>query len=348
MSSKPKKLIKLLFLACIAGAVIFYALRYNRGDGPEPIRTTGTVEGVETSISSKVAGKLVFVGFREGETVKKGELIAAIEDMDLSAAKRQAEDAERAAASASRNSSNDVNSALAQVSVEKADVASQKAQLARAEAQKVQSDKDLARARELFAKGIISKSDMDAAETAQVSRAADVAAAKASVDLSGAREAAAQSALRKAKGDITTLAAQAAQARSGTEFAKAKLADTKLYSPVDAVVEYRSLEPGEVVSPGMGILTLIDPKALWVRIDLEQGYVGRVKTGQKAEVTLDRMPGKTFEGEVFDIGREGEFAVERDVQRGRQDIKTFRTRIRVKDPETVLKPGMTVLVRIIE
>jgi HlyD family secretion protein len=136
------------------------------------------------------------------------------------------------------------------------------------------------------------------------------------------------------------------EAKDAVKVSRAQLDYSYIYSPVDATVEYRSHEPGEVISPGTSILTLVDLSNLWVRIDLEEGYIGQVKVGNKAEVTLERMPGKVFEGVVFDIGREGEFATERDVTRGRQDIKTFRTRIRVDNPENILKPGMTVLVKI--
>jgi multidrug resistance efflux pump len=152
--------------------------------------------------------------------------------------------------------------------------------------------------------------------------------------------------LKEAQGQVLTLEARVAEARAAVELAQARLADARILSPVDAVVEYRALEPGEVVSPGQSILTLIDPSHLWVRIDLEQSYLERVRVGEKARVALENLPGRTFSAEVMDIGREGEFAVERDVTRGRQDIKTFRTRLRLLDGDGVLKPGMTVIVTI--
>ena len=108
------------------------------------------------------------------------------------------------------------------------------------------------------------------------------------------------------------------------------------------------MEEGEVVSPGTSILTIVDPSTLWVRFDLEQRFVTKVRVGTKARVWLEHHPDMVFDGEVFDIGREGEFAVERDVTRGRQDIKTFRTRIKINDPKGILKPGMTVMVEIPE
>ena len=53
--------------------------------------------------------------------------------------------------------------------------------------------------------------------------------------------------------------------------------------------------------------------------------------GSEAPVTVEAMPGRVFKGKVYEIGRYGEFATQRDVTRGRQDIKTFRVKIKVED-----------------
>jgi hypothetical protein len=74
--------------------------------------------------------------------------------------------------------------------------------------------------------------------------------------------------------------------------------------------------------------------------------VNIIKNGQRSYIRLEGVPDRVINGTIYDIGREGEFATERDVTRGRQDIRTFRTRIKVDDPEGILKPGMSVLVEI--
>jgi HlyD family secretion protein len=344
---KPKKLILIVVLAATA-AVIYYMASYNKNNGPQPIKTTGVVEALETDISSKVNGKLTFICCREGQTVKAGELVATLENTDFEAALRQAESSLSAEQSTLSSDRDLVESARAGLKVAQSNVLNMKAQLVKADAQFAQSEKDLTREKELFTRGIVAKADLDLAETTRDSRKADVEGAKAALELSKSQVSAADASLKKAQGDLKTQGARISEARHNVELQRAYLANTRIYSPVDAVVEYRSMEPGEVVAPGTSILTLIDLKNLWVRIDLEQGYVTRVKVGQKAEIRIDRLPNKVFEGTVFDIGREGEFAVERDVTRGRQDIKTFRTRIRVNDPEGIIKPGMTVLVEIPE
>lgn len=346
MSGKAKKIVSLAVLLAAAGLVYYYVSTYKRDNGPAPVRTTGVVEALETNISPKIPGKLKTVNFREGEAVKAGDLVATLEDQDFVASLNQAKASLKAAEAALRTGYDTASKARADVAVSRAQVKTTEASLASAEAQYAQAQKDLARSDELFAKGIIAKSDNDLAHTAMNTRSAELQGAKSNKLLSESQVNSAVAGLTQAESNIPTLKAVVAQAKDQVSFQEAKLADTKIYSPVDAVVEYRSLEPAEAVAPGTSILTLIDLAHLWVRIDLEQRYVTQVRPGQRADLTLENVPGRVFEGEVFDVGREGEFAVERDVTRGRQDIKTFRTRIRVKDTQGILKPGMTVIVTI--
>jgi HlyD family secretion protein len=71
-----------------------------------------------------------------------------------------------------------------------------------------------------------------------------------------------------------------------------------------------------------------------------------VALDSEAFIRAEGIPGKVFKGKVSEIGRYAEFATQRDVTRGRQDIKTFRVKVKVTDTGGVLKPGMTVEVEI--
>jgi len=346
MNKKLKTVVGLVAIAGVAAGLYLYSTRYNVEKGPQPIKTTGTVEGIETNVAAKVAGKLLTVNFREGDRVKAGELIATIEGDDIEAELRQSEAALNAARTSLSSGFDAVENARAQYKVQTAQEATTEADIERAAAQLRQAETDLGRFKELFSRGIISKSDLDNAQTLRDTRGADLTKARASLTLDKTRSKAAMSALKQSEGETATLRARISEADANVAIQKARLTYTKIYSPSDAVVEYRTMEPGEVVSPGASILTLVDMKDLWVRIDVEEGDLPKVKVGYRAEVTLERAPGKVIEGYIFDIGREAEFAVERDVNRGRQDIRGFRVRIRVKDPDGVLKPGMTTLVSI--
>ncbi|MEK7851937.1 MAG: efflux RND transporter periplasmic adaptor subunit, partial [Deltaproteobacteria bacterium] len=90
----------------------------------------------------------------------------------------------------------------------------------------------------------------------------------------------------------------------------------------------------------------VDLEDLWVRADIEETLIGRVRVGEEAVISIDGMPGISFKGTVAEIGREADFATQRDVTRGRQDIKTFGVKIKTTDKTGALKPGMTVMVNI--
>ncbi len=126
----------------------------------------------------------------------------------------------------------------------------------------------------------------------------------------------------------------------------ARLDDTIITTSISGVIVFKTLEKGEFVSPGATIYTIVDMEELWVRIDVEESQVGIISIGSNAFITTDAMPDKRIEGKVAEIGRYAEFATQRDVKHGTQDIKTFHVKIYFTDAERILKPGMTVNVEI--
>ncbi len=105
----------------------------------------------------------------------------------------------------------------------------------------------------------------------------------------------------------------------------------------DGIVDVRAGAEGEVVTAGQAVVTLIDPDDLWVRADIEETYIDRVKIGD----TLTRAPalGRGAEGTVFYRGVDAGFATQRDVSRTKRDIKTFEIRLRVRQRRPAARRG---------
>jgi len=120
-----------------------------------------------------------------------------------------------------------------------------------------------------------------------------------------------------------------------------QLVDTEIKSPVDGVVVSKALEVGEWVTPGVPVLTVDDLSTIWARVDVEETDLGPLYIGKSAQVELPTKPPLIFTGRIMAIGQEGQFATERDVRRGRQDIRTFYVKVQVLQAEGELKPGMT-------
>ena len=124
--------------------------------------------------------------------------------------------------------------------------------------------------------------------------------------------------------------------------ADVRLTYTEIHAPIDAVVDVRAVRIGEVVNPGQVIVTLINQDDLWVRADVEETYIDRVRIGDQLTVRLPS--GEERQGTVFYRGVDAAFATQRDVSRTKRDIKTFEVRLRVDNRDRRLAVGMTAYV----
>ena len=97
-----------------------------------------------------------------------------------------------------------------------------------------------------------------------------------------------------------------------------------------------------MVNPGQPVITLINPDDLWVRADVEETYIDRVKLGDKLTVRLPS--GEERQGAVFYRGVDAGYATQRDVSRTKRDIKTFEIRLRLDNKDRKLAVGMTAYV----
>ena len=149
-----------------------------------------------------------------------------------------------------------------------------------------------------------------------------------------------QIAMRRAALDanVHQLAAMGAQ----KDKAKAHLDYTEIHAPIDGIVDVRAARQGEVVTPGRGIVTLIDPDNLWVRADVEESYIDLVRLGDTLTVRLPS--GAEREGTVFYRRADADYATQRDVSRTKRDIKTFEIRLRLDNTDRSLAVGMTAYV----
>jgi HlyD family secretion protein len=132
--------------------------------------------------------------------------------------------------------------------------------------------------------------------------------------------------------------AAAAQSRK----AKVYLNYTKIIAPTNGTVDTRAALQGEVVNVGQAVVTLINPDDLWVRADVEETYIDRIRIGDQLQVRLPSGAMRT--GTVFFRGVDADYATQRDVSRTKRDIKTFEVRLRCDNSDRALAVGMTAYV----
>lgn len=341
-----KKRIIIFVVILLIVVVIFLFFYARRGNRVETIQTTGIVEGTEVNLSSKISGRISKICCDEGDRVVKGQMVIELESEDLEASVQQA----RAG----------VEKGKAEISAAKAEVENSKANIQNAEAEIKSAEADVEkfravmdeakskfdRATALYKEELISTDSFEIAKTNYDTSVATYQSSQARLSASNSKRDAATAQLNASISELNSAKARLKESGANLAYYMSKLSDTVIRTPISGTVIFKSMEMGETVSPGMPILTIVDMENLYVRVDLEETLIGFVSLDSEAVIRADGIPEKVFKGRVSEIGRYAEFATQRDVTRGRQDIKTFRVKIKFADPSGALKPGMTVEVEI--
>ncbi len=152
----------------------------------------------------------------------------------------------------------------------------------------------------------------------------------------------ARMAYEAARAHVESMSKQTQAAGAQHSKAMVQLGYTEIFAPLDGIVDTRAALQGEVVNPGQAIVTLINQDDLWVRADVEETYIDRIRLGDKL---LVRLPsGAEREGTVFYRSVDADYATQRDVSRTKRDIKTFEIRLRCDNRDRRLAVGMTATV----
>lgn len=334
----------MLALLLLGGLVYFGATRT-----PRQIVLTGIVTTDSVIVSSEIQGRLQQLRVAQGDQVTNGQLVALIQPQEWKADVAFYANSEQQSAAQVVQAEADLKFQEIQTSNQ---IRQAEATLASTEAQTEQAEADLEIARlnfkrqeDLHTQGVESAQAYDQARTTFEGAKARVQAFRQQVQ-------AAQAAVALAKSNAEQVAArhavleanrhQLAAAGAQKEKAKVHLDYTEIRAPISGIVDVRAALPGEVVTPGQGIVTLVNPDNLWVRVDVEETYIDRIHIGDKMTVRLPS--GGTREGTVFFRGVDADYATQRDVSRTKRDIKTFEVRLRCDNRDRSLALGMTAYV----
>lgn len=292
-------------------------------DAGAPVEASGTVEATEADLGFTVPGRLLHIAPREGDRVVEGDTLAALENREFQAAVASAQ---------AQLESQEARLRELRSGARPQEIAGARAALEAAREQEDQARREAERAQRLHQGGALSTQALEQARTRLESAVASRKQAEESLDLveEGPR--------------AETLAAQeaaTAQARAALERSRAALDETVLLAPFDGLVTVRHREPGEILGPGVPVLSLMVTDDRWVRIYVREDRIGRVFLGTEAEITTDSYPDRVFSGEVFFIGSEAEFTP-RNVQTDEERTRlVYPVKVRITDDqELALKPGL--------
>jgi HlyD family secretion protein len=336
---KKKIFIAVSILIVISVLIIIYA---GRRKGSETIKTSGIIEGTEVNLSTEVQGNISYMCCNEGDSIKDGQVAFKLESNDLRALVEQAEAGVKKAKAGIKVSESAIDNAHANIKSSEADIKTSEANTEKARVQMELAKKEMERANTLYKQEFISRDSLDIAVTQHNAAVADYESSKSMLDSANSKKDAAVSQLKTAEHQLKSAMADLKQSEANLAYNLARLDYATVTSPISGTVVLKALEKGETVSPGMTVLTVVDMKDLYARVDIDETLIHGVALNGEAFVSPEGTPKRVFKGWVSEIGRYAEFATQKEVTRGRQDIKTFRVKIRFGDTEGVLKPGMTV------
>ena len=321
--------IAVLLLAVLAGGVWLWHSR-PRAISTNELVLYGNVDIRQVQLAFNGSQRIASMLVREGDRVSKGQLLATLERDRLEQA---------------------VARAAGQVQAEKEVVVRLEAGSRPEEVRKARADVEAARADAHNAGLNRRRMEALAAKDAVSRQKADDA--KAAAEAAEARLNAISETLRLAvegprKEDIASAKATLKAREAELALAKRELADASLYAPMDAIVQERIMEPGDMASPQKPVYTLALTNPLWVRTYVSEPDLGRIRLGMMAEVRTDSYPGKRYRAWIGFISPTAEFTPKSVETSQVRTSLVYQTRIYVCDPRNELRLGMpaTVIIRL--
>ena len=316
------------------------------------------IDGEVVTVSSRVSGWVTELPVIEGDRVKKGQLLARVDERDsilqreVLVAKLRAIENQMEAVKAQTGQVDEET--LGKYQSETNRLAAAEAEAASLAVQLKQARYDFERAEELADAKWVSPQALERTRSAyhQVQEShrkaqAEVAAVRGTLAAAGGSRRQIQVMVHQ----LSVLAHQADEIRAEIRRRDIDIADRTILSPAEGRVVMTFVRQGEHVSPGQRILMFHDPDRIWVEANVRETEVRLLKPGMKAEVRVDAYPGKVYEGEVFRIGRTAtsKFALLPDPNPSGNFTKITQrlpVRIRLAKKDLALRPGMMVEVSI--
>lgn len=373
--SRTLSILLVLAVILVAGFLLWWFFIRQPPVPHNIIALSGRIEGDDSTIAAKVSGRIREIRVREGDVLKAGDVIAVLDEEQAAARVDQARSAAQQADTRITHSQDQIavlqeQFKQAQISVDQArvdaqgrvraaeaQVASAEANLSQAQAAYEQARYDVEKFTRLARTGDVSDRQREQARTTAEAQAAAVESAKKQVavahgalttakanlenpPIKSSQAAAIQKQMKQAQTDVASAQADAERARAQLKESEANRTDLTIVAPFDGTIVTRSAEPGEVVTPGTAIVTMIDLGKIYLRGFVPEGDIGRVKLNQSARIYLDSNPKAPIEAVVSRIDPSASFTPENTYFRDERVKQVVGLKLLIKNPTGDAKPGM--------
>ncbi|MGY4310712.1 HlyD family secretion protein [Bradyrhizobium sp. JR3.5] len=304
--------------AAVVALSVFYLLR------PVPLLVQGEVDATRLDIAARVDGRVKEIPVNRGQNVPAKAVLVSIDNPETVAKFEQMRAAKAVAEAQLAN-------VLIGTRVET--VAARKAELERAQAALVLAQKTYDRTNTLTGQGNAPQARLDQVTDSlhETERAVDQAQSAYDQAVNGytkEERAIARTSVEKANADIQSV--------------QSIIDQLQVYAPIASQVYQRNVEPGEYVSPGVPLVTLIDLADVWIHFDLREDLVKGLKVGDRFDVRIPALADRRVTVEVKLVATKGEYASWRATRAtGDFDLRTFSIRAYPVQPVPELRPGMS-------
>jgi HlyD family secretion protein len=370
---------RLIRIAVILGVllIIFTAWRLLRPPDipPSIVVLSGRIDGDDSAIASKTTGRILDLRYREGDYLNHGDVIATLDDEQIRDRENQAKAAvEQAKARVTSSeqqiavlnqqllqnklqSAQSTEDAAGRVRQAESDLAAAQSDLAQQESnlQLAEFDRDaytrLAKTgavSERQGKEAISKADAQVAAVAASRRRVEAAQgaltlAKSSLAnpaIRNAQTAGVQRQIAEQQTEVAGAQTQLSQAEAQLAEAEANRQDLTIRAPFSGSIVTRAAEPGEVITAGTALVTMLDLSKVYLRGFIPEGQIGKVKLGQPAHVYLDSNPNQPLDAYVSRIDPQATFTPENTYFRNDRVKQVVGVKLELKNGIGFAKPGM--------
>jgi HlyD family secretion protein len=304
--------------AVVVGLSLFYLLR------PEPLLVQGEADATRLDIAARVDGRVKEIPAERSQNVAAGAVLVRIDNPETVAKLEQMKAAMVVVAAQLAN-------VLVGTRVET--IAARKAELERAQAALVLAQKTFDRTHTLTEQGNSPQARLDQMTDSLHESERAVDQAKSAYD---------QAVNGYTKEERAISRANVEKANADIQSVQSIIDQLVVYAPVASQVYQRNVEPGEYVSPGVPLITLIDLADVWIHFDLREDLVKGLKVGDRFDVHIPALDDRRVTVEVKLIATKGEYASWRATRAsGDFDLRTFSIRAYPVQPVPELRPGMS-------
>jgi len=329
--------------AAVLGGMVWYSInranqgvvsvqtgRVQRQDLTSVVTASGEIRPRDyTNVLGEGFGKIIDIAVKEGDHVKKGDVLLHLEHVQPGA------DVQAQVAT--------IESATAGMKAAAANYDSAVATLAQRQADLEKTKLDWQRTQELYKEQLIPKQQYDSTKAAYDSAVAALTVSQAQVDQTRAAREQSRSGMEQSRAVLTR--------------AQDVLRKTTYTAPIDGIVSYIAVRVGENVVPGIQnaqgafLLTISDMSVVTAEVKVDETDITSLRDGQVAEVTIDAVPGKTFKGHVTEVGelailRSSGQASMTSTTANTQEARDFKVVVTIDNPPAGVRPGLSATAKI--